>query len=218
MQLATIDNQQTMSSREIAALTGKDHSHVMRDIRNMISDLEKDNPNLDSAYKSTTYKVEGQEREYQSYELTRDLTLTLVSGYNANLRYKIVQRWQELEFKPKTALELAREQVVLLELIETQRPAVEFVEKYTTAAHDSLGFRQVCKQLNVNEARFRDFLFDNDIMYRLDGRLMAYQQHIDAQRFEVKAETHGSKNMPVCYFTGKGVVWVAAKWNKSNQE
>ena len=119
MQLATIDNQQTMSSREIAALTGKDHSHVMRDIRNMISDLEKDNPNLDSAYKSTTYKVEGQEREYQSYELTRDLTLTLVSGYNANLRYKIVQRWQELEFKPKTALELAREQVVLLELIET---------------------------------------------------------------------------------------------------
>ena len=54
-------------------------------------------------------------------------------------------------------------------------------------------------------------------MYRLDGRLMAYQQHIDAQRFEVKAETHGSKNLPVCYFTGKGVVWIASKWNKSNQ-
>lgn len=218
-----------MSSREIAELTGKDHAHVMRDIRTMLDELLKMSPNLDSAYKSTTYKVEGQLREYPVYELSYDLTMTLVSGYSIPLRHKVVTRLSELEkgnkFQvPETKaglLRLALEQEERLEAqalqIEYQRPAVEFVDKYTKAQYGSMKFRQVCKQLNANEARFREFLFDNDIMYRLNGDLMAYQNHIDAQRFEVKTETFGEKNRPVCYFTGKGIVWVADKWSKSNR-
>lgn len=36
----------TMSSREIAELTGKEHKHIIRDIRTIIEQL-KDGPNLD---------------------------------------------------------------------------------------------------------------------------------------------------------------------------
>ena len=85
----------TMSSREIAELTGKQHSHVVRDIRNMVGQLET-NPNLDWLCEQTTYTdAKGEERT--QYLLDYDATMTLVTGYNVELRLRIVRRWRELE-------------------------------------------------------------------------------------------------------------------------
>lgn len=45
---------QSMSSKEIAELTGKKHFHVIRDIEALLESL---NPDLDSGFKSTTYLI-----------------------------------------------------------------------------------------------------------------------------------------------------------------
>ena len=89
------DEPLTMTSREIAELTGKEHSNVMRDIRNMVEELKQDSK-LNFACKSSTYKADtGQ--SYNQYELDKDTTLTLMLGYDAVARMKVVKRWQALE-------------------------------------------------------------------------------------------------------------------------
>lgn len=81
----------TMSSREIAELTGKRHDHVLRDIRTMLSELE-DAPDMGNAIE------EKDARGYTAcFHLDRELTQTLITGYSIPLRHKVIQRLNELE-------------------------------------------------------------------------------------------------------------------------
>lgn len=82
----------TMTSLEIAELTGKRHGHVIRDIRAMLEGLgENTEPKFGTSYKDQTG------RELPCYQLPKRETLILVSGYSVELRARIIDRWQELE-------------------------------------------------------------------------------------------------------------------------
>ena len=52
--LATQPAEMTMSSLEIAALTGKRHDNVLRDIRTMLEELEMDALKFEGSYKDPT--------------------------------------------------------------------------------------------------------------------------------------------------------------------
>lgn len=214
----------TMSSREIAELTGRDHGNVMRDIRTMLDDLQASN--LNPACETTTYAGANGQR-YPQYELDRDTCLTLLLGYDAVARMRVVKRWQELEAQaapavPRTmsqALRLAAEQA---EQIEQQQaalalaaPKAEYVDRYV-AANGAKGFRQVAKLLGANEHAFRAWLQEEKIMYRLGGEWTAHQCHIDAGRFVVKTGVAQANEhaFNATKFTPKGVNWVAGLWGQ----
>ncbi|MCF5805502.1 hypothetical protein GIV20_06500 [Pseudomonas tremae] len=81
----------TMSSLEIAELTGKQHSNVGRDIRKMLTDLGDDS-------KLNHVHEEKDARGYtKAYHLDRELTQTLITGYSTPLRLKVIRRLNELE-------------------------------------------------------------------------------------------------------------------------
>ena len=84
----------TMSSLEIAELTGKRHDHVLTDIRNMLKGLKI----AATGFSGTAfYEVNNAKRERQIFNLPKRECLILVSGYNLLLRTAIIDRWQELE-------------------------------------------------------------------------------------------------------------------------
>lgn len=89
----------TMSSREIAELTGKEHKNVLADVRKMLGELGKA-----AAEFSATAQTQGPNnsiRTIEVFNLPKDLTITLVSGYNVQVRHRIVTRWMELEEKAR---------------------------------------------------------------------------------------------------------------------
>lgn len=217
----------TMSSREIADLTGKEHKNVLADARKMLDELcltsAEFSADLPDAYG----------RMQPALLLPKRETLVLVSGYSVALRAKIIDRWQELEAAARPVVlsrmdilrlaldseqraidaeKLASERAIL---IEQQKPAVEFVDRYV-AAKGLSNFREVCKMLKAKQAEVSAWLIDRKIMYRLAGKLTPHAPHLDAGRFEVKAGVSrvNGKAYHHAKFTPKGVEWIAGEWAK----
>jgi phage regulator Rha-like protein len=89
MKLMTTNSPLTMTSREIAEYTGKDHDNVRRDIKNMAEDLSL---RFEEKSEASTGG-----RPSKVYLLPKRETMILVSGYSMALRAKIADRWQGLE-------------------------------------------------------------------------------------------------------------------------
>lgn len=90
-----IITKETMTSLEIAEITGKQHAHVMRDIRNLLEQgVSESNFGL-SSYKQG--QPNGGTKDVPCFVLTKKGCLILASGYDALLREKIIDRWEELE-------------------------------------------------------------------------------------------------------------------------
>ena len=91
----TNNNTTTMTSRDIALVTGKEH-------RNIIADIEK----LNKTYEEMTLLKVQQgfythertgNQQHKQFILNKEQTLDLITGYTPELRIKINRRWAELE-------------------------------------------------------------------------------------------------------------------------
>lgn len=81
----------SMTSREIAKLTSKEHRNVLADIRNMLESLELDVLKFQRIY------TDPMNRAQTEYALDKELTVTLTAGYNIKQRHAIIKRWLTLE-------------------------------------------------------------------------------------------------------------------------
>jgi phage regulator Rha-like protein len=103
----------SMTSLQIAELTGKRHDHVLRDIENMFKDLNIDAPKFGGIYKDSM------NRKKPMYILQYNETICLVTGYSSEMRMAVINRWQDLEkenelLKKELALkEQARSEAIL---------------------------------------------------------------------------------------------------------
>lgn len=186
------DQPLSMTSREVAELTGKEHSNVMRDIRALVDAIQMDS-NLNPCAKSTTY-IGKDGRQYPQYELDKDTCLTLLLGYDPVARMKVVKRWQELEAQQQPMLNpvnLSRMQLIEMAMqAEQERIQLECQVQALApkaAAHDriadaegSISVRETANTLRVPERKFVLWLLQNGWCYRRSGHksLLAYADKV----------------------------------------
>ncbi|MVF51460.1 MULTISPECIES: Rha family transcriptional regulator [Pseudomonas] len=111
----TLNGLPGMSSLEIAEITGKNHKHVLRDIRKMLNEI---GPDLDQCQYVETKAPDGYGRFQPMTILDKELTFTLLSRYSFKLSNMIVKRWLELE---GSGFERVSIQAAVVHLLEREK-------------------------------------------------------------------------------------------------
>lgn len=179
-------NTVTMSSREIADLTGKHHHHVVRDIKSNLAELSIDASKFGCIY------IDASKRKQTEYLLPPDLVMTLLTGYSVPLRHRVVTRLQELENVSRhvsipqslpealrLAADLAEKNGELQRLVSAQAPKVAAIKRLA-AAGGAICITDAAKQIGVAPSRLFAWLEQHRWIFRRHGckRWVAYQPRI----------------------------------------
>ncbi|WP_375674025.1 Rha family transcriptional regulator [Bartonella sp. CL32QHWL-2] len=212
---------QTMSSREIAELCGKQHAHIMRDIRQMLGELY---PEGGQSKFGSTY-LDKQGKPQNCYNLPKRECLILVSGYSMTLRARIIDRWQELEKQAVIPqIDYSSPQVMLGVLtylkneneqkdniIANLKPKAMALE--SLQRHNGLfGLTEAAKILEMQPKQFILFLQKKGWVYRraVGGNLLPYQDKIqkklmDCPTITLQTASGIEKVIPCAKITAKGI-------------
>lgn len=227
------NNKQTISSREIAELTGKRHSDILEAIRNMESAWEKIN---ERKFSLVNYKdAKGEMRP--EYRLNKTECLYVATKFNDEARAKLILRWEELELEKQNqipqsfseALKLAYEQSLKIEeqqkQLEAQAPKVLFTEAVMGSSSSCL-IGELAKIITQNgyqigEKRLFKWLRENHYLGTKGERYnIPNQQYIEQGLFELKKGTRSGNNGVMhttitTKVTGKGQVYFVNKFLSS---
>ena len=225
MELAILQSEiKTMSSREIATLCEKDHGHVCRDIETMFEQISMPTSGYIHFWR---HPQNGQ--QYREFKLDKDLTLTLVSGYSAALRYRIIQRWQALESQqPKEltrmdliqlAYEAEQERLALEHKVNELQPKAD-AHDLLSASKGSFNIRVAAGELDVPERKFTKWLEDNNWMYRNEQKiLIPFAKRKEQGYLELIVKTTYNTGEPInrcqTMITSKGMARLAQIFSKN---
>ena len=201
----------TMSSREIAEITYKEHKNVLRVIRDLIEQ------NLVAQIEPLKFEYRNQWFDY--YELNKRDTFVVVARLSPEFTAAVVDRWQALENRQKpTALipQSFSEALMLAAQLQAEKernaPKVAFVDHYVEVG-TSKSFRETAKILKIPERALVNRLVEDKYLYRQSGVLLPYQSAHTKDLFTVKTGTaeHGH-NYTQTRVTSKGIEFIASRY------
>ena len=220
-QIININKVQTMTSLEIAELTGKQHKNLMQAIRNMEPAWEKVH-GLKFQLMFREVKIgNGAVRRDPYYQLTKTECLYIATKFNDEARAKLVLRWQELELaeqKRRQQLCLPSPQKILALADNIIGEGLRLVN---ADAEDTLTATQVAKTFNMTTLDFNAVLRDMGIQYRRGGHWNISDDLADrgltALRTHVSYSLKGEKKVKVYMtWTMAGLHYLNAKLGYPN--
>jgi len=191
------NDRQTMSSIEIAEVCNARHNDVVTTIRRLFAKgVLRESRNTLRDHQRT-----GGGRPTKVYDLTKRDTLVVVSGYNDELRARVIDAWEALEReKGQTLPDLTNPEVLrgllahyvndkaaLQAQVATQASKVEALT-LIAEAEGSLCITDAAKALQVQPKALFNFLRRESWIYRRSGGSndVAYQHRVQAGYVEHK--------------------------------
>lgn len=146
----------TMTTVEIAAITGKRHDNVLRDAGTAIELVEKSRTSKlrsqitdrDTGAVEGTYENRG--KQYRMLTLNKQMVFTIITGYDTALRYTVVGRWIELEQAVNPAFGSQSITDTLIDLqsrVDMMAPA--YAEHTRKGTREGYTWREACRLADV---------------------------------------------------------------------
>jgi phage antirepressor YoqD-like protein len=202
-----------MTSMEIAEITGKQHQHVMRDIRDEAEKLS--NAGIDTASKFGLREREGLIDNIPYYELTKEGVLQLAARYDAVTRAKLIELAMRQD-KPKIPQTFAEALRLAADLEEERQKLLPKAEGYDYLMNASgtvtigeaasiIGIR------GIGQNKFFKLLATEEIIFKKGNSYVPYSDYKD--RFIVKQNPIKMgdviENRSQLYLDTKGLDWLA---------
>ena len=176
----------TMTSVEIAELTGKRHDNVKRTIDTLAGDRVISSPQIEENPASVG-------RPGKHYLIGKRDSFVIVAQLSPEFTARLVDRWQELEEQAapripanfaealQLAADQARENSRLLGVIELQAPKVAAIKRLA-AAEGAICITDAAKQLGMPPHKLFDWMEQNRWIFRRGGskRWIAMQPRIQS--------------------------------------
>jgi phage antirepressor YoqD-like protein len=193
-----------MTSMELAEITGKQHAHVMRDIR---SEMESLGDDIGQSIFGLTSRKDQWNREQPCYEFGKDGAMQLALKYDAITRRKVILKLEEFE-----KLRIPTGQNLLaLAVIEAQRiieqkdqqiiemkPKADFFDAVADSK-TAIAMDQVAKVLGcIGRNRLFDILREKQVLM---SNNLPYQRYIDNGWFRVVEQKYQKPNGDICINT-----------------
>ena len=193
----------SMSTREIARLTGKRIDNVIRDFKEVCEALEIDVLSFEEMYRDSYG------REQTEYLLPKNLTATLVSGYSIPMRHAIVMRWIELEAKEPQAAPISYREAMMLaveryEKLEEANKVIAIAapkaKVYDEVVADKvITLRSISRMFHgVNTMKTQADLTRMGYLYKNSAGINVYAKYKDTYFSERVIEQGGFRQITVC--------------------
>ncbi|MCT6926236.1 phage regulatory protein/antirepressor Ant [Metasolibacillus sp.] len=181
-----------MTSLDIAEIVGKEHKNVMRDIRNEIEDLGAEISQL--IFEPSTYTSD-RGKKYPCYKFGKDGAMQLALKYDAQTRYKVIKRIEELEGNQQQpqlptnykeallALVVEVEKNEQLELenrmyqqqVADMQPIMTYVDEVLKCT-DLLLTSQIAEDYGMSAYALNKLLHEYGIQYKLNKQWLLYSK------------------------------------------
>lgn len=206
----------TMSSTEIAELTGKRHSDVLESIRKVLNEVDIDSAEYSAQYKDSTG------RALPCFNLPRRECDLVIAGYSAKYRLAIIDRWQELENQSAKPILDLRDQkqlsaiaLQLIEINQEQAKQIEILEPKANAldrlrsAEGSIAISDAAKIVGIKRDEFFASLNRIKWIFKRNGVWLGYEKARAKGLVDHRpVEAHG-KVRTQCVITPKGLSEIA---------